>query len=616
MAKINILDSSVYNKIAAGEVVERPASVVKELVENSIDAGATIVTVEIMDGGTSKIKVSDNGCGIEKEYLKNAFLPHATSKIKDAEDLENILTLGFRGEALASIAAVSKVSLVSRAEGEDIANAIDVEGGIIKAEYETGRNQGTTLTVSDLFFNVPARQKFLKSAKSEATEVTNLMTRFILAHPEISFEYISDGKTVLSSSGKTAEDAVYSVYGKSAIAETLKVNFERNNFKIKGYLGRPSYSKPNRTYQTLILNGRYIINNTISLAITNAFGEMLMKRKYPFYVLYFTLPTDFVDVNVHPNKMDVRFENNNQIYSLFFEAISRTLDQMDYVASADDKNVEKIIEEKQDKNILSSFKKLDEENDIVVETKKAVPETKSATNTHFVSWQDNKSSKIDKAGVNLNPFSKNISSLTIDEKKVYKDTIINAVENTTNGSGASDGFGLGSKLLERLANSDEKGVEEFENYSQNDKPLKNTFAEQSSLKILPTIKKIGKIFNTYIIVEVDDDVFFIDQHAAHERVLYEKFKKQYNEKNIVVQPLLFPYVLSLNSLEAGIIEENLESIKSLGFDIDEFGDNTFKISSVPAIVSDIDFDKFFGEFISDNKSTVKKSSDLIQDYLM
>ena len=621
MAKINILDSSVYNKIAAGEVVERPASVVKELVENSIDAGANIITVEIADGGISKIKVSDNGCGIEKEYLKNAFLPHATSKIKDVSDLENILTLGFRGEALASIAAISKVTLISRVENCDVANAIELEGGVVKAEYETGRNKGTTLVVNDIFFNVPARQKFVKSTKSEGAEITNLMTRFILAHPEVSFEYIADGKTVLSSSGKTTDDAIYSVYGKTALEETLKVNFERNNFKITGYLGRPSYSKPNRTYQTLILNGRYIINNTISMAITNAFGEMLMKRKYPFYVLYFTLPTDFVDVNVHPNKMDVRFENNNQIYSMFFEAISRTLDQMDYVASADDKNVEKIIEEKQDENILSSFGKLDNLSDIVVENKTNLQENNqmfAGNHKNFIRPAQN--GKVDKAGVNLNPFSQDTKKMSLSEKEVYKETIMTAVENNS-GTGVGDGFGLGSKLLERLVSSGNVDDGSYKNSKEDTNIEINNFAEktlskQTNMNILPEIKKIGKIFNTYIIVEVDDDIFFIDQHAAHERVLYEKFKKQYDEKNIVVQPLLFPYVLSLNSLEAGIIEENLESIKSLGFDIEEFGDNTFKISSVPAIVSDIDFDKFFGEFISDNKSTVKKSSDLIQDYLM
>ncbi len=603
MAKINVLDSSVYNKIAAGEVVERPASVVKELVENSIDAGATIISIEIIDGGISEIKISDNGCGIEKEYIKTAFLPHATSKIKEVSDLENILTLGFRGEALASITAISKVTLISRVNASDVANVIKLEGGTVKEEYETGRNVGTTMIVNDIFFNVPARQKFLKSAKSEGAEITNLVSRFILAHPEISFEYVADGKTVYTSSGKTSEEAIYSVYGKEAITQSLKVNFERNNFKIRGYVGRPSFSKPNRTYQTLILNGRYIVNNTISMAITNAFGEMLMKRKYPFYVLYFTLPTDFVDVNVHPNKMDVRFENSGHIYSLFYEAVSRCLGQMDYVASADQTGVEKTIELQQDKNILSSLKNIDMSSNVSIKAEhKAAP-------------------KIDKAGVNLNPFSKNTSDLSVSEKQVYKEAILSAADDNSRG-GISDGFGLGSKLLERLIKSD---LKQDEYSSQNNKTFaanklyeeyKTAEKQQTSLNIMPTIKKIGKIFNTYIIVEVDDDIFFIDQHAAHERVLYEKFKRQYEQKNIVIQPLLFPYVLSLNSLEVGIINENLASIRALGFDIEEFGDNTFKISSVPAIVSDIDFDKFFSEFISDSRNIAKNNSELINDYLM
>ena len=600
MAKvINVLDSSVYNHIAAGEVVERPASVIKELVENSIDAGATRIDIEIENGGINKIKVSDNGIGIDKQFVKTAFLPHATSKISKIDDLDNILTLGFRGEALASIAAVSKVLMVTKPENQDIASAIEIEGGAVLKEYETGRTTGTTTTISDLFFNVPARKKFLKKDKSEEQEVTALVSRFILANPTIYFSYKADGKTIFSSPGTNLEDAIFSVYGKEAVTETLKVDFSKGDYKVFGFVGRPSFSKPNRTYQTLVINGRYVINSTISAAISNAFGEMLMKRKYPFYVLHMTLPADQIDVNVHPNKLDVRFANNSLVYSLFFEGVGRVLSSMDYVASAEDKNIEKAIDQVQTASILDTLKTIDDSGTVSVEKQ-----------TFIMPEPVKPAEKIDRAGVNLNPFSRDIKSMTEEEKDEFRDTVLDATLYSSSSDKVKDGFGLGSKLLERLAETKEEDKYYSSNYAITKAPI------QTDLNLEKAIKKVGKIFNTYLIVEVDDDVFFIDQHAAHERVLYEKFKAQYDSKSIAVQPLLFPYVLSLNPLESNIIEENLETMQELGFDISEFGNNTYKVNAVPAIVSEMNFDTFFNEFLSDNKNTLKKSSDLIKDYLM
>lgn len=600
MAKvINVLDSSVYNHIAAGEVVERPASVIKELVENSIDAGATRIDIEIENGGINKIKVSDNGIGIDKQFVKTAFLPHATSKISKIDDLDNILTLGFRGEALASIAAVSKVLMVTKPENQDIASAIEIEGGAVLKEYETGRTTGTTTTISDLFFNVPARKKFLKKDKSEEQEVTALVSRFILANPTIYFSYKADGKTIFSSPGTNLEDAIFSVYGKEAVTETLKVDFSKGDYKVFGFVGRPSFSKPNRTYQTLVINGRYVINSTISAAISNAFGEMLMKRKYPFYVLHMTLPADQIDVNVHPNKLDVRFANNSLVYSLFFEGVGRALSSMDYVASAEDKNIEKAIDQVQTASILDTLKTIDDSGTVSVEKQ-----------TFIIPEPVKPAEKIDRAGVNLNPFSRDIKSMTEEEKDELRDTVLDATLYSSSSDKVKDGFGLGSKLLERLAETKEEDKYYSSNYAITKAPI------QTDLNLEKAIKKVGKIFNTYLIVEVDDDVFFIDQHAAHERVLYEKFKAQYDSKSIAVQPLLFPYVLSLNPLESNIIEENLETMQELGFDISEFGNNTYKVNAVPAIVSEMNFDTFFNEFLSDSKNTLKKSSDLIKDYLM
>ncbi len=606
MAKINVLDAEVYNVIAAGEVVEKPASVVKELVENAIDAGSKNISVEIKNGGISFIQVSDDGCGIEESDLISAFLPHATSKIKQASDLESILTLGFRGEALASIASVAKVKLTSREQNSDIGNSISVEGGKFGDITKVSCNIGTTITVSDLFFCVPARAKFLKKPKTEEQEVTNIISRTILAHPDVNIVYTVDGKKVFSSVGKTEKEAMFSIYGKESINETLEVSASREGVNVFGYVGKPTYSKSNRTYQTLIINGRYVINLTVQTAVANAYGDFLMKRQYPFFVLYITMPPEEIDVNVHPNKLDVKFLKNSLIYSVVFEAVSRALTGMDYVKSINSEPVSGL-----------AFSK------------------PISTTT---------STKIDKAGVNLNPFSEFDYSNKSDEEKTKLTNLIidNVLSHSNNNSDhVSDGFGLGSSLLERInskVNSSEYGYnnskidvsENFEktaNYNQNELNLTQNFNENelNSLRksALQTdfaqdeIKIVGKIFNTYLLIEWGDNMYFIDQHAAHERIRYDKLKAEYESKNVVIQPLLVPYVLTLNSEDDQIIKENLDAISSVGFEIDEFGDRTYKISSVPAIVSEIDFNRFFGMFLAEklNKNKISES-ELIKDSLM
>lgn len=609
MARINILDSSIYNLIAAGEVVERPASVVKELVENAIDAGATNITIEIKDGGVKLIQVIDDGCGIEEDDIKSAFIPHATSKIKNASDLDSIFTLGFRGEALASIAAVSKVELISKTADSDVGNKMTVEGGNFGVPSKVSCNVGTTITVKDLFYCVPARAKFLKKNKTEEQEITNIINRVVLSHPKINFTYIVDGKRSLVSLGMTEKEAMFSVYGKESVSETIEVSAKRDNVSVYGFVGKPTYSKSNRTYQTLIINGRYVINSTVQSAVSNAYGDFLMKRQYPFFVLYLQLPTDEIDVNVHPNKLDVKFLNSSTIYSVVFEAVSRGLNQMDYVKS---------IDLETSPSSFSSY----------LQTAKT-------------------SVKIDKAGVNLNPYSGDIENLDESQKEVIAESVIDSVLMSSESS-VKDNFGLGSSLLERLGSSvkennlynqqetlkqedvikkevyidtdkqetiDENQNIQNENYAQNISFLKpkteqNKFVEDE-------IKFVGKFFNTYLAIEWGNNIYFIDQHAAHERIRYEKLKAEYEKENIVVQPLLVPFVLSLNAEDSQIVYENLEAIKSIGFDIDEFGDRTYKISAVPAIVSDIDFNKFFNMFLAEklNKSKITEA-ELVKDSLM
>lgn len=325
MSKINILPAQVYNRIAAGEVVDRPYSVVKELVENSIDAGATEIEIYVENGGKQLIRVVDNGSGIARDDLQAAFLPHATSKISKADDLEHILTLGFRGEAVASIAAVSKMTITSKVSGENCYR-LSSDGGKLGEITEAAGENGTDVRVEMLFFNTPVRLGFLKSDKSEETDITNFVSRFILNRPNISFRYFVNGKQVLQSFGGGEEEALVGVYGASTLKECYKIDAEKHGIRIRGYIGNQNFSKPNKTYQSVFLNGRYIVNTTISAAISNAYMSYLMKRQYPFYVLYIDVPTEIVDVNVHPNKADVRFADNQIIYGCIYSVISSVLD--------------------------------------------------------------------------------------------------------------------------------------------------------------------------------------------------------------------------------------------------------------------------------------------------
>ncbi len=598
MGKIVLLDDLTINQIAAGEVIERPASVVKELVENSIDAGAKNITIEIKDGGISFMQVVDDGSGLEEDDLKSAFLPHATSKIKNASDLETIFTLGFRGEALASISSVAKVTLTSKTESQDIGNSITVEGGKFSEIKKVSQSKGTVMTVKDLFYCVPARAKFLKKPKQEEQEITNIVIRTILAHPNINFTYIVDGKKKMTSLGLTEKEALYSVYGKEAVNEVLEINAERNNVKVRGFVGKPTYSKSNRTYQTLIINGRYVVNMTVQTAVSNAYGDFLMKRQYPFFVIYIDMPTDEVDVNVHPNKLDVKFLKTSEIYSIVFEAVSRALNDMDYV-----------------KEIDSAY------NTSFTFSKNVAPKT-----------------EIDKAGVNLNPFSTDFSSLNTEEKENMKEMILDSMIKSKEESieTLKDNFGLGSKLLERINEniSNSKDGLYGENLNKENEILEKRDVLQSSFlqnkleeykqnKIEQVdfakdeFKIIGKLFNTYLIIEWGENMYLIDQHAAHERLMYDKFKAEYENGDMVIQPMLIPFVISLNPEDDMIINENIEAIKSVGFEIDDFGDRTYKISAVPSIVSGIDFNKFFSMFLADKLGKNKiTEAELVKDNLM
>lgn len=551
--RINCLPASIFNKIAAGEVVERPASIVKELVENSIDAGSTSVCVKITEGGIKEINVSDNGCGINFDDLKTAFLPHATSKIVSEDDLVGIKTLGFRGEALASISAVSEVSLKSKEATAENGGMIEISGGtIITSPTIVGVANGTDITVSNLFFNVPARAKFLKKPKTEEAEITSLMQKFILANPCVAFKYIVDGKIKLLSTGKGILDALFVVHGKEAVDNSIELDYDFGHIKIYGYIGRPEISKPNRTYQTIIINNRVIENVTISSAVQNAYGEMLMKKQFPLFALYIDIDFSQVDVNVHPNKKEVRFENSREIYLKVFESVNRALTSQEFT-----------------KTITIEEPKIEPKEEPKKEFTYSVPEEITLTPI-----------------VDYNSVNESIGVVGTKEQQQERRTIFSALRMLEEKEDVlTSGAYVGSQLLEELSSKIE-----------NSQQLSIKEADNTSVSI------VGVVFNTYIMVQDGDLLYFIDQHAGHERLLYDKLMSQIKSKDLELQPLLVPYVFNVNSAEQVFIGELIPNLEALGFSIEEFGSRSFRVTCIPYLLSALDMKKFFNSLFEDMKS--------------
>lgn len=585
MANINILDKSIFNRIAAGEVVEKPASVVKELVENCIDAGANHITIEIVNGGIKKIRVSDDGCGMDKDNLPKAFLPHATSKISCLDDLDKIGTLGFRGEALSSIASVTKITAISKVKHADAGNKLEIEGGEVVSISEIGCVDGTSISVEDLFYNVPARAKFLRKPKTEESEITNLVSRLILANPTKAIKYVVDGKTIYHSTATNLKDAIYTIYGASAVENLIPINYTYQNLiEVEGYIGKPSYTKPNRTYQTVIINGRYINNKTISTAVFNAYEPYIMKSCFPFFVCHVKLPLDKVDVNVHPNKLDVKFENNNLIFGAFYNPISDLLANLST-------NVRKF--ESEDVNF-------EEQNEVKTELLKTIDvsvgkqfvktENESVTYATLDDEENNTSTST------LPEVSKELTAEQIELRKS-----VNSFLNSNNLNFEAQNNTLSTNLI-NIANSQQT----FE---------QTALFEENKVN-LSTVKIIGTCFNTYIIVENNSSIYFIDQHAGHERLLYDKFKASFENNELVTQSLLVPYVLNTNYLESDFINNNINIFKNLGFEIEPFGINSFKVSAVPVLLKDISLHKFFNDVLSDlNTNLNLNKSAILKDYL-
>lgn len=570
MRKINILTKNVYNRIAAGEVVDRPYSAVKELIENSLDAKATEIEIYVERGGKQLIKVVDNGTGIERDDLRAAFLPHATSKISAAEDLDNILTLGFRGEALASISAISKVELKSVTEGNS-AYKISCEDGKIGEITPAALEKGTEITVRDLFYNTPVRAKFMKTDKKEEADITAFVTRYILGNPEVSFKYYTDGKLFLQSFGGGLGEAMAQVYGAKILSECFMIDASRNGVQLYGFIGNQNFFKPTKTYQSIFLNGRYIVNNTISTAVTQAYASYMMKRQFPFYVLFVNVPHDIVDVNVHPSKADVRFVDNKFIFGNVYSVISSVLDG---TASAAEFVVGGVPAVKSSlggvgNNTFSNDKAGEPEdnktdNDIIHKLiEKYKPEMKVDTSNRYT-------------------------------VKTVGDEI--AVTNNENGTGFDilKDLPLENLIPKHIDNvlkvTDDTMSPSFDAAYINGK---QQFIDYS------TCKYKGNLFNTYLLYEYNERVYMIDQHAAHERLIYDNLMKRLAERKIVKQPLLVPYIFETNPQEERILEEKLYVLRSMGFGIEPFGLGSFKIDEVPVDLQDINVKEFIGEILAD-----------------
>ena len=574
---INILDSMIINRISAGEVVESPFSIVKELIDNALDANATKITVEIKNGGIDSIVVKDNGKGIEFDDIKKAFLPHATSKIKNLDDLDAIYTLGFRGEALASISNVSQTNMVSKTPDADCAYTIDVNGGVFSEILPTSADVGTKIEVNNLFYNTPARRKFLKRPKTEEAQITNIMARYILAHPDIEFKYTADNKTIYKTTGKTLLDAIYCVYGEETTRNIMSIDKTVGNLKLTGYVSKIGYSKPNTTYQTLIINGRYVIDEIVSKAAYMAFEEYLMTRQFPFYVLNLTMPNVDVDVNVHPSKMNVKFASPSKIYDLVYTAIRGAI----YEFLNPNKNTPvdiKSIETPQDNLIKTDINSLKE-----IEIQPSI----KPINTN----------KVELRQTSFSP----ITFFDLKKETESATTLVNNINfNRSTEQQNNDIAGNMSNLTSNLnldedsdQNKSYKNIDEFIDY-----------------------KIVVELFNEFLILEKNDNMILVDFHAGHERLNYDKFTKMVESRDVVIQDLLIPYVQELTEPEVEFILDLKPALSELGFDVDAFGDKKIIINSVPMQLKDINLKDFIDDLVHDMKNLKPNMNNEIRHYLM
>ena len=573
MRKIAVLDQNTIDKIAAGEVVERPASVVKELVENAVDAGATAITVEIKEGGISFIRVTDNGGGIEKEQVPLAFLRHATSKIEKVEDLLQISSLGFRGEALSSISAVSQMDVITKTPEALTGVHYVIEGGREKALEEVGAPNGTTMLVRNLFFNTPARGKFLKTAMTETGYVSGYMEQLALSHQDISFKYMVNGQTKLHTSGNSnLKDVIYGIYGRDITRELVPVAFEKPGISIEGFIGKPVIARGNRNFENYYINGRYVKSKILMKAIEEAYKPYMMQHKYPFVCLHYDIEGEEIDVNVHPTKMEVRFQNQGAVYNATYDMITAALSHREMIPEVE---LEKRTEPKQEKT--------------------APPEPfETGYKQQAKKWESSiKEAKTPYVAADLKPA---IQKPSIPVPSVPQTGLQPAMAEPARKAATVKSELPGSVRPQTEVHT--PTVSEKPSVSP-EKPVQMELFDDRLLSKKARLhhRIIGQLFETYWLVEYDNKFYIIDQHAAHEKVLYERFMKEFANREIVTQMVSPPQVISLNLQEDLLLKTHMELFKRFGFEISEFGGREYSIHGVPANLYGISVQNFFVELL-------------------
>lgn len=646
MSLIHILDEATINQIAAGEVVERPSAIVKELIENAMDAGATAVTAEIKEGGLTFIRITDNGSGIAKEDIPLAFLRHATSKIRTAEDLLSVTSLGFRGEALSSIAAVAQVELITKTPTALNGYRYVIEGGEEKSLEEIGSPSGTTIIVRNIFYNTPARRKFLKSAMTEAGYISDLMERLIVSHPEVSFKFIINNQVKLQSSGNNnTKDILYHIYGRDISKELLPVEYQSEEIKVTGFIGKPVITRGNRNFENYFINGRYIKSNIITKAIEEAYKPFMMQHKYPFTSIYLELDPGVIDVNVHPQKMEIRLKNGEEVYQLIYNLLRSTLSGKEMIPKV------RLLEEEEKIEPAAGIPEPFEQN-----RKKQFDSTGSSFDRTGSSF-DRTGSSFDRTGSSLNPGYSAKTAVAqnkgpIGNQYTYGQGKQNepfhkvAEKNTDYITATKPLISSSSPLAEILKDTDKKLSEVIKEkiptvqdtktdvpvlFSENpntiSEPTDNIlkvsenqtvlmepkiipaeqmklFAEDPeghtpflSVKAVEEHKIIGQLFSTYWLVEYKKELYIIDQHAAHEKVLYERIMNAAKAKTFESQQLLPPIVLSLTLREQEVLQKQEPVLNSLGYEFEHFGGNEFSVRAVPSDLYSLSEKELLLEFI-------------------
>ena len=557
MPNIAILNQETIDKIAAGEVVERPCSVVKELVENAIDAGSTAITVEIKEGGIAFIRITDNGCGIERDQVAVAFYRHSTSKIRSAEDLLTVKSLGFRGEALSSISAVARVELITKTYDELTGTRYVIEGSKELSNEEIGAPDGTTFIVKDLFYNVPARRKFLKTAQTEGSYISDMVEKLALSHPDISFKFINNNQTKLHTSGNgNRKDIIYHIFGREISSSLLEVKHECEYFKVEGFIGKPVITRGNRNYENYFINGRYVKSNILSRAIEEAYKSFLMQHQYPFTVLYFTFFSE-LDVNVHPTKMELRFDNNNEIYVELCDTIYAILSRKEMIPEVP-------------VDSTPAPKK------IVHEYKEPIPEPFEKRRINEV-----------RAAESRSVYGQSVTSAVKDY------SAIEPAVKTPKTSTAYEPAQVVTGTQQTLGDYDK------------------VFLTESAKK---QFSIIGQLFKTYWLIEFEDKLYIIDQHAAHEKVLYEKTMARLANKDFTSQRISPPIVMTLDARESEMLEKYRPQIEQFGYEVEHFGGKEYMISAIPDNLFNIDMKDLFIEMLDDfSNATGRQTPDIITE---